>query len=171
MREQTSKIHTGRWKRRLAVPAVIIVIFAICALIWRVVVFEEVYIPPEFDTTAQEGTPKPEESLGYSDISVEHGFTFAIVGTLYQQEDETVLVYFTNPADSGCNMQCEITDEAGEVLYKSGVVRPGEYVERLTPVKELTNETREVNMNVYAFELNTWYSKGTISLANTLQAW
>ena len=127
------------------------------------------YVPPEFDQTAQTGAPEPEEHMAYGEISAQGGFTFGIAGTMYQQEDGSVQVYFTNPQSSDANIMCEIRDEAGTVIYKSGVIRPGQYIERLEPLAELPAEAVKIELYVYAFEPDTWYSKGTINLSNTLQ--
>ena len=87
---------------------------------------------------------------------------------MYQQEDGSLLVYFTNPQSSDANLMCEIQNENGETIYKSGVIRPGEYIERLEPLAELSDEAIKIELYVYAFEPDTWYSKGTINLSNKM---
>lgn len=139
----------------------------IAALLYRA--FNPPYTPPPFETMAVAGVPTPPENLGYGEISSEGGFTFSIAGTMYQQQDGSLLVYFTNPQHSEANLQCEILNEDGTVLYKSGVIRPGEYVERLQPLEKLQNKATKIEVNVYAFAPETWYSKGTINLQNILQ--
>ena len=81
------------------------------------------------------------------------------------------MLYLTNPESNECIIMAEMTDEAGNVLYRSGALRPGEYVERLYPLLELENVAIPIQMKVYAFEPETWYSLGTIALNNTLQPW
>ena len=144
---------------------------AAAALIWRLAVYEPAFQPPEMELTAQYGVPSPPETLRYGAVSVDNGFSFSIAGTMYQQQDASLLVYFTNPTGSGCNMQCVVSDENGNTLYRSGAVPPGCYVEKLAPVAEMKNEAMPIEICVYAFEPGTWYSMGTIELANTLYPW
>ncbi|MEG0090993.1 MAG: hypothetical protein RSA20_04165, partial [Oscillospiraceae bacterium] len=159
--------HTGAVKRILFPVLGVALAVAIAALGYRAL--HPPYTPPPFEPTAVAGVPTPPEHMGYGEISAEGGFAFSIVGTMYQQQDGSLLVYFTNPPYSEANLQCEIKHENGDTLYKSGVLRPGEYVERLQPQTELKNEATKIELNVYAFAPETWYSKGTINLQNILQ--
>lgn len=171
MREQKTIVYTGSVNKKLWMTARLLVIAAVIALL-SVKVFRLAnppYIPPEIDLTAQTGVPEPEERMAYGEISAQGGFTFGIAGTMYQQEDGSLLVYFTNPQSSDANLMCEIQNENGETIYKSGVIRPGEYIERLEPLAELSDEAIKIELYVYAFEPDTWYSKGTINLSNMLQ--
>lgn len=167
MRKQTTHVRTGAVKKILIVALGTALAVVIAALVYRA--FNPPYTPPPFETAAVKGVPTPPESMGYGEISAKGGFAFSIVGTMYQQEDGSILVYFTNPEHSEANLQCEILDKDGTVIYKSGVIRPGEYVERLQPIKRLENKAMKIELNVYAFAPDTWYSKGTINLQNTLQ--
>lgn len=167
MREQTTHVHTGAVKRILVPVLAVALAVAIAALGYRAL--HPPYTPPSFEPTAVAGVPTPPENMGYGEISAEGGFAFSIAGTMYQQEDGSLLIYFTNPQYSEANLQCEIMNENGDILYKSGVLRPGEYVERLQPQTELKNEATKIELNVYAFAPDTWYSKGTINLQNVLQ--
>lgn len=174
MREQTTKLHTGR--RKYVFLILIPALLAFACLMYLLHRPEpskgaEGYTPPPFETQAKTGVPEPEERYGYSDISAENGISFSIVGTMYQQEDSSVVLFFTNPETSESNMLCEICDESGKVIYRSGVLRPGEYIERLTPLESIENVAMKIELNVYAFEPETWYSKGTVSLSNMLQPW
>ena len=167
MRKQTTHVRTGMGKKigAIAAGAALLVLFAVTG--YRL--FHPVYVPPAFESSATSGVPVPPENMGYGEISAPGGFSFSVAGTMYQQEDGSLLIYLTNPQDSEVNLMCEITDRAARIIYKSGVLRPGEYVERLRPAEQIPNEATEIAMNVYAFEPDTWYSKGTISLNNILQ--
>lgn len=167
MREQTTRVRTGAVKKILFAVLGVALTAGIAWLIYLAA--NPPYTPPPFETAAVAGVPAPPENMGYGEISADGGFAFSIAGTMYQQEDGSLLVYFTNPQHSEANLQCEILDETGAILYKSGVIRPGEYVERLQPLVKLQNEATNVELNVYAFEPDTWHSKGTINLQNILQ--
>lgn len=134
--------------------------------------YEKPYTPPPFESNAAEGVPKPEDSFGYGTIEHENSFAFAAAGSIYQQEDGSVILYFTNPEESQSLMMCEIVEkENGNTLYRTGLLKPGEYVERVKPLEKIPNEAIDVEMKVYAFEEATFYSKGAVTLGNTLQAW
>ena len=171
MRTQTTTLRTGRKTRLLIIIAAVLALLAAAVLVWRLAFYEAPFVPPEYDATAQSGVPTPPENMGYGEIRAENGFAFSLVGTMYQQEDGSLLLYLTNPEYRGCNLLCEIADADGRVIYRSGVVRPGEYVERLSPQAELLNEEMQIELKVYAFEPETWYSMGTVSLVNTLHSW
>ncbi|MEG2054414.1 MAG: hypothetical protein RR052_05665 [Oscillospiraceae bacterium] len=167
MREQTTRVRTGTAKKIIFLAIGVALAVLIVALCYRAL--NPPYTPPPFEKMAVSGVPTPPDNMGYGEISAEGGFAFFIAGTMYQQEDGSLLVYFTNPKYSEANLQCEIKNENGDVIYKSGVLRPGEYVERLQPQTKLANEATKIELDVYAFEPETWYSKGTINLQNVLQ--
>jgi hypothetical protein len=130
------------------------------------------YTPPKFDSSAQAGVPSPDESFYYDTLSTDFGYQFSFAANLYQQEDRSVKVYFTNPAKNSVNLMCEISSDAtGKVLYQSGVIRPGEYVESLSPKGRFANEKMDITLTVYAFEPDTWHSAGTSTVTTVLQPW
>ncbi|MDD3193900.1 MAG: hypothetical protein PHE47_08700 [Oscillospiraceae bacterium] len=171
MRTQRTRPRAGRTKKILLAGAVSLLLLEVAFLAWRLVFYQPPYQPPAYEPAVQVGVPDPPEGMGYGQISAENGFSFWVAGAMYQQEDGSLLVYLTNPADSVCNILCEITDQDGHTLYRSGALRPGEFVERLYPLKQMENTTIEIQMNVYAFEPETWFSVGTITLNNTLHQW
>lgn len=168
MREQTDRVRTGYGAKLiiLSVTALLLIAAAYAAVTFF---SRQGYSHPEFDATAAAGVPAPADNMAYNEISAENGVRFSLAATMYQQEDGSLLVYFTNPAASQCVLMCEIKNEAGKTLYKSGAVRPGEYVERLTPLTEIENIATPITMWVYAFEPDTWYSVGEVQLSNILQ--
>jgi hypothetical protein len=88
------------------------------------------------------------------------------------QEDGSLFVYFTNVEENDVRMMCEIVQEGTEItLYKSGVLNPGEYVEKLDPVTEIENEKKDIIIRIYAFEEENWYSAGTVEITSLLQPW
>ena len=88
---------------------------------------------------------------------------------MYQQEDGSLIIYLTNPETNDVNILCEIKDEEGNVIYKSGVIQPGEYLESLYPLQELVNQAMPIEINIYGYEKESWYSRGTILMENILQ--
>lgn len=171
MRSQPTQVYTGRNKRLLLAIAAIVLALAAAFVIWRVAFYEAPFVPPAFDPAAQTGVPTPPENMGYGEIRAENGFSFSIVSTMYQQEDGSLVLCLTNPEESESNILCEVKTKEGELLYRSGAIAPGTYVERLTPVTDLENVETPIELFVYAFAPDTWYSLGTIQLANTLYPW
>lgn len=167
VRIQGVRVRTGAYKRKIPVILCAVVLAALAFGTYRAV--NPPYAPPPFEPEAVAGIPSPGADMGYGKVGAEGGFSFWVAGVMYQQQDGSLELWFTNPAGSEVNLMCEIQTEDGTVVYKSGVLRPGEYVERLQPLARLAGEAVPIEMKVYAFEENTWYSKGTISLMNTLQ--
>ena len=127
------------------------------------------YTPPPFEPGAVAGVPEPPEGFRYSEIDAMGSFTFGLSGVLYQQEDGSLRVYFTNPEANEINLICEIIDLDGKTLYKSGLLRPGEHVVSLYPVRELENIAIKTEIKIYALEPEHYYSIGTVTLDNVLQ--
>lgn len=171
MRKQSLRPQTGRI-RKISLIIGLVVLATLC--VWLFLFgskYSPTFTPPDVDPTAQVGVPTPPETMSYSGIEAQQAFKFYVAGTMFQQQDGSVLVYFTNPEDSGVNLLCEILDKDGTVLYTSGLIESGHYIEKLTPVKKLKNEAIPIDMKVYAYEPETYYSKGVITLGNTLQPW
>lgn len=171
VREQALRPKTRHIQNKIIKISLIVLVLLCIGVVVYNRNYKPVFVPPDFDPAAQAGVPAPPENMSYGGIEAPQAFKFYIAGTLFQQEDGTVLQYLTNPKDSGVNLLCEIVDKNGEVLYKSGLIQPGYYLERLDPIKKIKNEAIEVDVKVYAYEPETYYSKGVISLGNTLQPW
>lgn len=170
VRRQNFRCRTGTDKRILGC-----IIFALCvACVIGVTWFSHniPYTPPEYEVSAIVGEPNPTEDFLYGGMDTAYNFRVQMATNLYQQENGSVKVFFTNVEENDVNLMCEIIDEETEkTLYKSGVVRPGEYVESLEPVEKFSNEAKDIMIKIYAFEPEDWYSAGTIEIGSVLQAW
>lgn len=169
MRTQTVRKNTGRISRLMIITAGCVLFLAVLFVGYRIFIYREPFVPPAFEAEAQQGVPAPEDSLQYGSVSAPTGFSIGLCGTMYQQQDGSLVLYLTNPEANSTNIRCEIKNEAGELLYECGVLRPGEYMERLLPVTEIPNEAMKIRLFVYGYEPDSWYSCGTIELENTLQ--
>ena len=169
-RKQSIIVQSGLRQKVIGI-LLIMVLFGIAGMcLWMSSI--EVYIPPEFEGNAITGVPKPDEHFRYGTVETDYGFAFSMATNVYQQEDGSVFVYFTNYEDNNVNMMCEIVNEEnGETYYKSGVITPGQYIEKLVPVMEFPNEAFDARIMIYSFEEGTWYSGGTVEIAATVQAW
>lgn len=132
----------------------------------------EFYTPPEFEKNAFTGIPKVDEHFMYGTVATEYGFQFSMATNVYQQEDQSAYVYFTNYEANAVNMMCEIRNaQTGQTCYKSGVITPGQYIEKLFPVTEFPNEAFDAQIMIYTFEEGSWHSGGTVEISAIVQAW
>ena len=169
MREQPMRVKTGAAKKRIIFFAVIVVTVILVVAAIYAIQYNPPYTPPPFEPAAVSGMPNPPENMRYSEIDAMGKFTLWIAGTMYQQKDGSLYLYFTNPETNTAYLMCEIVDKKGSMLYKSGLLRPSEYVERLYPAKKLKNEAVNIKVNIYAFTPETFHSVGTIAIDNILQ--
>lgn len=168
MREQTFYITTNLARRRIMMFIPTIFTFLFAAIIIFAVHYEPQYKLPLFESKAESGLPNPPKNFDYQAIPTEEWQCY-IAATTYQQEDGSLKVYFTNPEGNEAYLMCEVTDSTGKILYKSGIIIPGNYVESLYPIKKLKNEAIEIEIKIYAFEPEYYYSLGTLIIRNVLQ--
>jgi acylphosphatase len=167
MREQN--IKTGAARRWLSALAAAILTLSLAATTIYMFQYKQPYKPPPFEPEAIVGAPEPPKDFGYSEIDASGSFRFGIAGVMYQQEDGSLRVYFNNPEENKAYLMCEVADISGNTLYKSGLLRPGEYVVSLNPVKTLENVAVKIEVKIYAFDPKQYYSVGTVTLDNILQ--
>lgn len=170
IRKQSIIVHSSL-RQKILFILLMLVMFGIAGIcLW--ISENGVYVPPEFETNAINGTPQPDEHFMYGTLETDYGFTFSIATNLYQQEDGSVYVYFTNYDDNNANMMCEIINEDnGKTYYKSGVIVPGQYIEKLSPATKFPNEAFKAKVMIYSFEEGTWYSAGTVEISAMVQGW
>jgi len=126
------------------------------------------FTPPPFESRAAVGVPQPPEMLRHTRIDAGR-FAFMVAGILRQQEDSSLQIYFTNPEENDVYLLCEIFGADGEMIYRSGMLRPGEYVANLSPITIPGNEAVDIRINIYALEPEGFFSAGTVTLGNILQ--
>lgn len=170
VRKQSLVVKSSLRQKAICILLVVVLlgIAGICYWISK----EDIYVPPKFEKNVMVGIPEPDAHFMYGTIETDYGFTFSMATNIYQQEDGSIYVYFTNCEDNNVNMMCEIVNEEnGQTYYKSSVITPGQYIEKLVPVKEFPNEAFDAQIMIYSFEEGTWYSGGTVEIAATVQAW
>ena len=168
--KQYDRIITGR-RTRIITAAVIL---GVCvASIVAGVVYHNTrpYEAPPFDETAIEGVPTPPEDLGfgYGGAGTEGGFKVGIVSKWIRAADGCLPVWFTNPPENEANLMlriCRVSDN--KIIYQSGIVRPGEYVEKLMPLIDLPEEPIDVQVAIYSFD-EDYHSLGTLQLSGTVE--
>ena len=140
----------------LCAASIIAMIIALCAP--RSAVVGE-FIPPEFDASALVGEPSVPSELGYMEPYKEGmSFRAAVCGNLVVNGGEAD-VYFTNKSESDVWLLLRVTDENGEVLAETGLVRAGEYVKTIR-FEKVPTEGQKVLYKVMAYEPETYLSMG-----------
>ncbi len=171
---QKIRASTGRNVFYIKLMSILLVIIIAIVMIFIGINRENhQYTPPEMDETAIKGEPYVEASYLYEECPTKFDYEYSVAANLYMQEDKSLNVFFTNPTENTEYLMCEIIDEeSGDVLYKSGVIKPGYYVEKLQPLDEdMENKARSVIMKVYSFKARNWQSCGTTEMKLMLQAW
>ena len=169
MRKQPIRVITGAAKKYMILSAfILLAVISVAAAIFAAL-YETPYKPPPFEPAAVRGVPNPPDNMKYSDINAAGRFTFWLAGTAYQQTDGSLFLYLTNPEESEVYIMCRVTDKNGAELYKSGLLRPGEYVERLDALKKMKNEALDIKIYIYALDPDNFQSVGTVTLDNILQ--
>ena len=169
VRKQFTRVRTGAIQRTvLTLLSALAVVLMIAALIFAIR-YQPPYTPPPLEPNAVSGVPEPAENMRYSRLETP-AFNFSIAATAYQQKDGSLKVYFTNHAENRAYLMCEVINkENNKVIYRSGLIRPGEYVESLSPLRTIENVATPIEIFVYALELEGYLSLGQVTIDNVLQ--
>ena len=168
-REQLLFSKMERRRRRIMIPVgTLIALLAISLIIFCL--FAK-YTPPKHDEMAKQGNPVPAEHYLYGSVQTEYMYYVGMAANLYQQENGDVYLYFTNPITNNVYLRCDLVDQkTKKVLYKTGYIEPGEYIEYVNNPK-VSNKQYDVTVRVYAYEKDTFTSEGTTELVLKLQPW
>ena len=176
IREQPTQVKTGKLRRqveRILLPMTLLGAVGVAFLVYQFIKPPS-YTPPPYELNAILGKPEPAENVLYSILDTDK-FTVGIAAVMTRREDNSVDLYFSNPSENKVYLLCEIFDEEMNTLYKSGLLRPGKYVESLPLIGEITddiigdNGEIQVKISVYALEQGTYHSIGTANIDNVLR--
>lgn len=121
---------------------------------------------PEFDPNAVIGVPTVNDNLGWAVLNISEGYNVHVCGILNADASGSLPVWFTSDADNTVWVKLRIVDEAGNILGETGILKPGEYVERVQLVEGA--HSCAVALEIMGYEPETYYSAGSVSLATTL---
>ncbi|MBQ8404508.1 MAG: hypothetical protein IJX55_08825 [Clostridia bacterium] len=143
----------------LAVLSVAAMVSSLCLTGGREVEFT----PPPFDADAVAGTPSVPDGFGYGEFWQE-GMTyrFSVCGNVTADGTEATL-YFTNSEGNEVWLKLRVLDKGGKILGETGLIKPGEYVEKVTLSGTFEAGT-EIVLKVMGYEPETYYSAGSVSL-------
>lgn len=126
----------------------------------------EKFVPPPFDTAAQTGTPEVPEDLGWSEMDAQ-AYKFSICGAISPKNGKAD-VWLTNPKENEVWLKVRVLDMDGNTLGETGLIRPGEYVRSVTLQPEPKADDN-IQLKIMAYEPDTYYSAGTVSLNTTVK--
>lgn len=120
------------------------------------------FTPPKFETNAVSGVPKsPGES--WTEI-YQDGMSFsAHVCGEFKINDSSADIYFTNDSENLVWMKLRITDEKGNILGETGLLKPNQYVKSVC-LDVLPETGQKIKMKIMSYEPNTYYSAGSVTL-------
>ena len=171
MLDQILKFFT---KNKWAIPALAgVCILSIGLMIFGITRYEpkgsgEFQAPP-FAEDAIQGAPDEEEAkkLGYSEIYQEGmGFKAGVCGVVQIKEGKADL-YFTNLEENEVWMKLRITDEAGEILAETGLLKPGEYLKSVA-FDKIPKTGTKLSMKIMTYVPESYESAGAVSISTTV---
>lgn len=124
------------------------------------------FTPPEFDRTAVSGTPDVSDKSWSKIYQDGMSFTAYICGNVSVQGNSAD-VYFTSIAENTVWLKLRITDESGNILSETGIIKPDEYVKSVE-FDTIPAVGTKIKLKIMAYEPETYYSAGVVSLNTTI---
>ncbi len=118
------------------------------------------FTAPSFDPHAIEGIPPETQVSNYGKMTVSEGFAFCACAAA-AMDDQGVKLYFTSPDTNTVWMKIVVRDAKGKLLGESGLIRPGEYLPSVALSERPSNKASTLYAQVYSYEPDTYYSKGS----------
>lgn len=79
----------------------------------------------------------------------------------------TADVWLTNPESNTVWLKVRVLDEKGNTLGETGLVRPGEYVQSVE-LDTVPKTGTPIVLKIMAYQPDTYYSEGAVSLNTTI---
>ena len=155
--------------RLFVLIALIICAVSIGVMIYALITSEqetEKFVPPPFETSAMTGTPEVPEDLGWKELDADV-YKFSVCG-VFAPENGKVDLWLTNPKSNDVWMKVRVQDADGKALGETGLIRPNEYV-RSVKLDTVPNDGDNVQLKIMAYEPDTYYSAGVVSLNTTVK--
>lgn len=164
----------GKGRRLLSGGRLFVLAAALCVVSIGIMIYAlaatgtktEEFVPPPFDSSAQSGTPEVPEDLGWSEIDAQ-AYKFSICGAISPMNGKAD-VWLTNPKENEVWLKARVLDMDGKTLGETGLIRPGEYV-RSVHLDTMPETGDNVQLKIMAYEPDTYYSAGTVSLNTTVK--
>lgn len=120
------------------------------------------FTPPDFDDSAVRGEPgEVDPSSAYGTLNFTEDISVSMCGEI-AVNDGMATVWFASHTDNTVWMRMEVYDADGTLLGTSGVIRAGEYVERI--VLFALPKSSEGTAKIITYEPQTYYSRGVFTV-------
>lgn len=169
-----SVVATAKPKQKHMLRNVIVSVVAVLAaagIVWGVIVATG--ISSIFDPSAQEGQApykSAEEIQAELDRVVAEGmFNISISSTIdFENSDAEGTAYIENVPGNRYNMRVEIVGDNGEMYYKSGVIKPNQFIEKIKLATHLDKGSYPATAVFHALNPDTNEEEGQASAVVTI---
>ncbi len=152
------------------IPALLIVCIAALAVmifaLTRGITEPSAFSPPPFESAAQSGTPEVTNTSWTKIYQDGMSFSAHVCGEATFKEGSADL-FFTNDAENNVWLKLRITDENGNVLGETGLLKPNEYVKSVA-LNTIPAVGTKIRLKMMAYEPETYYSAGSVSVNITV---
>lgn len=125
------------------------------------------FVPPPFEENAQKIVTKVEQNPDIQVLDVQV-FRVGLCGEV-SVADGQAQVWFTNPEGNEVWLKLRVLDSQGKILGQTGILRPGEYVEKVS-LEEVPDTGTPVILKVMAYEPETYHGAGALNLNTFISA-
>lgn len=125
----------------------------------------EEFTPPPFDSTAVVGTPAVPDGLGWQELDAK-AYKAGICGQ-FIPKGNTADVWLTNTESNTVWLKVRVLDGNGNILGETGIIKPGEYVQSVT-LDTAPKTGKPIVLKIMAYQPDTYYSEGAVSLNTTI---
>ena len=123
------------------------------------------FTPPPFESSAVVGAPTVPDGLGWQELDAQ-AYKVGICGK-FIPDGNTADVWFTNPESNTVWLKVRVLDEKGNTLGETGIIKPGEYVQSVT-LATVPKTGTPIVLKIMAYQPDTYYSEGAVSLNTTI---
>ncbi len=123
------------------------------------------FVPPEFDVSAQIGTPDVPDNLGWQELDAK-AYKVSVCGKVIPNGKEAD-VWLTNPQSNTVWLKLRVLDENENILGETGIVKNGEFVQSVT-FDSVPKKGKKIVLKIMAYQPDTYYSEGAITLDTTI---
>lgn len=123
----------------------------------------EFHVPP-FEAQATDGVPDTGRD-DYRELKIAEDFTVSLctsltLDTSAAQTAGKTDIYFTSHPQNRALLRIFLYDSAGNGLYSSGLIRPGEYL-KTAELYRIPEQSGKITVKILSYEPDTYYSAGT----------
>lgn len=159
------KQNPEKQKRLLLAMAVVCLLsVAVLAVVW-VRTRNTGFTPPPFEAAAVDGTPAPDTTARAYGVVDAQAYKVALCA-VPEVKDGAADICFTNPAENEVWIKVQLYDADGNLLGESGLLKPGQYVEKVS-LNKIPRDGAAVMLRVVGYEPETYHSAGTFGLNTT----